>query len=158
MSGPSLRRADSHGLIHEAALEEAGELAELLERSLRRGERDKALDIAWIAVEHWESRTLQHAQSEEEGLYLEAVELKPQLRDVIIALTRDHDLLRELVAEIKARLERGEMDEQVLQRFQALILIDQIHNRDEEAMVEKELEENRHGSVSGPEVDGPAAG
>ncbi|MED4955351.1 hemerythrin domain-containing protein [Paenibacillus macerans] len=158
MSGPSLRRADSHGLIHEAALEEAGELAELLERSLRRGERDKALDIAWIAVEHWESRTLQHAQSEEEGLYLEAVELKPQLRDVIIALTRDHNLMRELVAEIKARLERGEMDEQVLQRFQALILIDQIHNRDEEAMVEKELEESRHGSVSGPEVDGPAAG
>ncbi|MEK5163109.1 hypothetical protein NYE69_12320 [Paenibacillus sp. FSL R5-0527] len=158
MSGPSLRRADSHGLIHEAALEEAGELAELVERSLRRGERDKALDIAWIAVEHWESRTLQHAQSEEEGLYLEAVELKPQLRDVIIALTRDHNLMRELVAEIKARLERGEMDEQVLQRFQALILIDQIHNRDEEAMVEKELEENRHGSVSGPEVDGPAAG
>lgn len=158
MSGPSLRRADSHGLIHEAALEEAGELAELLERSLRRGERDKALDIAWIAVEHWESRTLQHAQSEEEGLYLEAVELKPQLRDVIIALTRDHNLMRELVAEIKARLERGEMDEQVLQRFQALILIDQIHNRDEEAMVEKELEENRHRSVSGPEVDGPAAG
>ncbi|GJM72478.1 hypothetical protein HMSSN036_46940 [Paenibacillus macerans] len=158
MSGPSLRRADSHGLIHEAALEEAGELAELLERSLLRGERDKALDIAWIAVEHWESRTLQHAQSEEEGLYLEAVELKPQLRDVIIALTRDHNLMRELVAEIKARLERGEMDEQVLQRFQALILIDQIHNRDEEEMVEKELEENRHGSVSGPEVDGPAAG
>ncbi|MCM3702478.1 hemerythrin domain-containing protein [Paenibacillus macerans] len=158
MSGPSLRRADSHGLIHEAALEEAGELAELLERSLRRGERDKAQDIAWIAVEHWESRTLQHAQSEEEGLYLEAVELKPQLRDVIIALTRDHNLMRELVAAIKERLERGEMDEQVLQRFQALILIDQIHNRDEEAMVEKELEENRHGSVSGPEVDGPAAG
>ncbi|MEK3871919.1 hemerythrin domain-containing protein [Paenibacillus sp. FSL M7-0831] len=153
-----MRRADSHGLIHEAALEEAGELAELLERSLRRGERDKALDIAWIAVEHWESRTLQHAQSEEEGLYLEAVELKPQLRDVIIALTRDHDLLRELVAEIKARLERGEMDEQVLQRFQALILIDQIHNRDEEEMVEKELEESRHGAVFGPKVDGPAAG
>ncbi|MGZ7441685.1 hypothetical protein [Paenibacillus sp. TH7-28] len=153
-----MRRADSHGLIHEAALEEAGELAELLERSLRRGERDKAQGIAWIAVEHWESRTLQHAQCEEEGLYLEAVELKPQLRDVIIALTRDHDLMRELVAEIKARLERGEMDEQVLQRFQALILIDQIHNRDEEAMVEKELEESRHGSVSGPEVDGPAAG
>lgn len=158
MSGPSLRRADSHGLIHEAALEEAGELAELLERSWRRGERDKALDIAWIAVEHWESRTLQHAQSEEEGLYLEAVELKPQLRDVIIALTRDHNLMRELVAAIKERLERSEMDEQVLRRFQALILIDQIHNRDEEEMVEKELEETRHGSVSGPEVDGPAAG
>lgn len=157
-SGPSLRNADSHALIHEAVLEEAKELTELLARCLRRGERDKALEIAWIAVEHWESRTLQHAQSEEEGLYVEALELKPELRDVIIALIRDHQLLRELVAEIKDRLERGEVGDEVVHRFQALILVDQLHNRDEEDMVEKEMEAGRHDTASGTETDGFAAG
>ncbi|MBM6997698.1 hemerythrin domain-containing protein [Paenibacillus sp. DXFW5] len=157
-SGPSLRNVDSHALIHEAVLEEAKELTELLARCLSRGETDKALDIAWIAVEHWESRTLQHAQSEEEGLYVEALELKPQLKDVITALTRDHQLLRELVAEIRDCLERGEVGDQVVYRFQALILVDQLHNRYEEDMVEKEMEAVRHDASSGPEIDGFAAG
>lgn len=157
-SGPSLRNVDSHALIHEAVLEEAKELTELLAHCLSRGEREKALEIAWIAVEHWESRTLQHAQSEEEGLYVEALELKPQLKDVIIALTRDHQLLRELVAEIKDRLERGEVDDEVVHRFRALILVDQLHNRFEEDMVEKEMEAIRHDASSGPEIDGFAAG
>ncbi|MGG6312105.1 hypothetical protein [Paenibacillus macerans] len=158
MSGPSLRKVDSHALIHEAALEEAKELTELLALSLRRGEREKALDIAWIAVEHWESRTLQHAQSEEEGLYVEALEMKPELRDAVVALTRDHNLMRELVARIRERLELGEAGEEVLQRFQALILIDLMHNRDEEEMVEKEVEAMHHGTAARAEIDGSAAG
>lgn len=54
-SGPSLRNVDSHALIHEAVLEEARELTELFARCLSRGEQEKAMEIAWIAVEHWES-------------------------------------------------------------------------------------------------------
>lgn len=157
-SGPSLRNVDSHALIHEAVLEEARELTELFARCLSRGEQEKAMEIAWIAVEHWESRTLQHAQSEEEGLYVEALERNPQLKDVIVALTRDHQLLRELVAEIKDRLEQGEVGEEVLQRLQALILVDQLHNRYEEDMVENEMEALRHDASSNAEIDGFAAG
>lgn len=101
---------------------------------------------------------MQHAQSEEEGLYVEALERNPQLKDVIVALTRDHQLLRELVAEIKDRLEQGEVGEEVLQRLQALILVDQLHNRYEEDMVENEMEALRHDASSNAEIDGFAAG
>ncbi len=140
MSGPALRKVDSHSSIHEAALEEARELTELFARALELGEREGALELAYITVEHWETRTLQHALSEEEGLYIEAINMKPELHPVIISLTRDHQLLRELVQEIKNLLAGGEVTKEILYRFQALIVLDQLHNRDEMDMLEKEIE------------------
>ncbi|WP_410769826.1 hypothetical protein [Fontibacillus sp. BL9] len=140
MSGPALKNVDSHTSIHEAALEEAKELTELFGKAVRQGEREKALELAYITLEHWETRTLQHALSEEEGLYVEALNLKPELQPVIISLTRDHDLLRQTVQEIRQLLAGGEVSEEILYRFQALIVIDQLHNRDEMEMLEKEIE------------------
>ncbi|ASR48244.1 hypothetical protein B4V02_16830 [Paenibacillus kribbensis] len=140
MSGPALRHVDSHSMIHEAALGEARELTELLDRSIKKGELDKAEEIAYITVEHWEGRTLQHAASEEEGLYVEAVDIKPELKNVIISLTRDHQLMREIVGEIKELLAQGKVGCELLARFQALIVVDELHNRDEMNMLEKEVE------------------
>ncbi|EHS58481.1 hemerythrin domain-containing protein [Paenibacillus sp. Aloe-11] len=140
MSGPALRHVDSHSMIHEAALGEARELTELLDRSIKKGELDKAEEIAYITVEHWEGRTLQHAASEEEGLYVEAIGIKPELKNVIISLTRDHQLMREIVGEIKELLAQGKVGGELLSRFQALIVVDELHNRDEMNMLEKEVE------------------
>ncbi|WP_259392095.1 hemerythrin domain-containing protein [Paenibacillus thiaminolyticus] len=141
LTGPALKHVDSHSAIHEAALEEAKELTELLESCIEAGKTDEALELAYLIVEHWESRTLQHAQSEEEGLYKEAVERKPHLRDAVLMLTRDHNLMRYLVEEIKELLaEEGAIREAWL-RFSALIHIDMLHNRDEERMIEAEIEE-----------------
>ncbi|KAF6568214.1 MULTISPECIES: hypothetical protein [Paenibacillus] len=140
MSGPALRHVDSHSMIHEAALGEARELTELLDRSIKKGELDKAEEIAYITVEHWEGRTLQHAASEEEGLYVEAVGIKSELKNVIISLTRDHQLMREIVAEIKELLAQSKVGGELLARFQALIIVDELHNRDEMNMLEKEVE------------------
>lgn len=142
--GPALRHVDSHSSIHEAALEEAKELTELLERSVRQNEREKALELGLIIVEHWETRTLQHALSEEEGLYMEALERKPELEHVIVSLTRDHNLMRKLVLEIKDQLDRGMVTEKLVQSFYALIVIDELHNEDEMEMLEKEMEGSRH--------------
>lgn len=144
MSGPALRHMDSHSLIHEAALGEARELTELLDRSIRKGELEKAAEIAYITVEHWEARTLQYASSEEEGLYVEALGIKPELKEVIISLTRDHQLMREIVGEIKELLAQGKVGDELLARFQALIVVDELHNRDEMKMLEKEVEGMLH--------------
>lgn len=131
MSGPALKFVDSHSAIHEAALIEATELTELLEKVMKNEDLEKAIELSFVIIEHWETRTLRHAESEEEGLYKEIVETKPELKDDIVALTRDHDLLRLLVDEIKALLEQGEINDSVLQRFQALILVDLLHNQKE---------------------------
>ncbi len=135
MSGPALKQWDSHSSIHEAALGEAEQLTELLRRCVEREDEDKASEVACIVVEHWETRTLRHAESEEEGLYIELVEQHPEMKETVIALTRDHSLMRRLVGEIKGILgRRGSMDG-VLKRLEALILVDLLHNEDEGKMI-----------------------
>lgn len=135
MSGPGLKHIDSHSAIHEAALNQAIELNEILEALLKQDELEKALKTAYVVVEHWETRILQHAVAEEEGLYKDLVEESPELEEKIIGLTRDHEILRILVREIKEILDEEGFNENVLQRFHALVLVDIIHNRDEESIL-----------------------
>jgi len=135
MSGPALKQWDSHSSIHEAALGEAWEITELLRKCVESNDFVKALDVAYIALEHWESRTLCHADSEEEGLYVEFVEKAPEVKDRVMALKRDHALMRRLAVQIKQLLgEKGSFAE-VLKRFDALIIIDLLHNEDEGKLV-----------------------
>ncbi|MDQ0300338.1 hypothetical protein J2S78_002785 [Salibacterium salarium] len=131
MSGPALKHVDSHSSIHEAALHEAVEITDMLERLLRNRRMEQALELAYVLIEHWETRTLRHAKEEEEGLYKELAEHDPNLKEDIIALTRDHELLRLLAEEIKETLSADGMNESVLQRFQSLILVDELHNQKE---------------------------
>ncbi len=65
MAGPALRKVDSHASIHEAALQEARELTNVYANLLKSGETDNALETAFILLEHWETRTLAHADAEE---------------------------------------------------------------------------------------------
>lgn len=131
MSGPALKHVDSHTAIHEAALNEAVELTELLDRLVKDDQKEKALELAFVIVEHWETRTLRHADSEEEGLYKDLLEEESGLSVAIIGLTRDHDLLRMLVEEIKIGLDKDGISDHVVQQFQALIIIDELHNKKE---------------------------
>lgn len=135
MSGPGLRNLDSHAAIHEAALNEAIELNGILDKLLEDNDLEKGLEVAHITVEHWESRTLRHAQAEEEGLYKEMVEEHPKLKDDIVALTRDHNILRFLVKEIKTMLEKDGFNQEVMNYFQALVVVDLYHNQEEEKIL-----------------------
>lgn len=135
MSGPGLVQVDSHTAIHEAAIFEAEELNDILARLLQDQQTEKALETAYITVEHWESRTLRHAEAEERGLYKELVKTNPELKESVIELTRDHDLLRILVKEIKEILDAEGMNEKALQKFHALVHVDLIHNEEEEEIL-----------------------
>src|SRR5690625_2431500 len=137
MSGPGLVHVDSHSAIHEAAIYEAEEINGILEKLLKDKQVEKALETAYIAIEHWESRTLKHADAEEEGLYKDLVNSYPELKDEIVGLTRDHTLLRILVKEIKEILDTKGMSEEVLQKFYALVHVDLIHNKEEESILAK---------------------
>lgn len=131
MSGPSLRKRDAHTSIHEAALHEAQELTHLFQQCLANHDEQKAIQVADILIEHWETRTLRHAEAEEEGLYREIVSEHPELQETVIQLTRDHDLLRRIVEQLKDRLLSHTADESMAAMFESLIIIDEIHNEDE---------------------------
>ncbi|NHC41754.1 hemerythrin domain-containing protein [Bacillus sp. MM2020_1] len=131
MSGPSLRKRDAHSSIHEAALNEALELRELFQRCLEDNETEKALQVIEVAIEHWESRTLKHAEAEEEGLYKDIVDENPDMISTVIQLTRDHDLMRRIVETLKNRLQSQKPDQQMVTLLDSLVIIDKIHNADE---------------------------
>jgi DNA-binding transcriptional MerR regulator len=131
MSGPSLKKQDAHSSIHESALNEAKELRSLLQHCLKENEVEKALQVAEVTIEHWESRTLQHAQAEEEGLYKEMAAENPLVNRLVIQLTRDHELMRRIVEQMKKLLAGNQMDERMVSLIDALIIVDSIHNEDE---------------------------
>jgi hypothetical protein len=131
LSGPSLKKQDAHTSIHEASLNEAKELNELFRLCLQEKQKEKAFQVAEVLVEHWESRTLKHAEAEEEGLYLEMINEDSELQHLIIQLTRDHDLMRRIVEQLKAQLSNNDVNEWMLALMNSLVVIDSIHNEDE---------------------------
>lgn len=131
MTGPSLKKPEAHSSIHEAALNEAQELRDLLAKCLQNGEKERALKVAEIVIEHWESRTLKHAEAEEESLYKELVEEHPELEHLVIQLTRDHDLMRKILEQVKELLSKNMINERMIALLDSLMIVDLLHNCDE---------------------------
>ncbi|KQL19779.1 hemerythrin domain-containing protein [Cytobacillus solani] len=141
MSGPSLKKPDAHSSIHEAALNEAKELRDIFQRCLEDGQKEKALQVAEVIIEHWETRTLKHAESEEEGLYKEMVMENPELKDLVVQLTRDHDIMRRIVQQMKELLQKQEVDGEFTTLMDGVIIVDLVHNEDE---MNKLLHNSKH--------------
>ena len=135
MSGPSLRQLHSHHAIHQGGLSGAITKTEELEDLLRAKEFEVALQAADHLVDYWETRVISHADAEEEGFYLEMLESDPNLEDAVSKLTRDHDLLRIIAADIKEMLKTEGLTYEVMQQFHALLVINAIHSRDEERLL-----------------------
>jgi len=70
------------------------------------------------------------------------------LREVIVTLKRDHDLMRILLKEIKEELSDQAFNESILARFDAMLLINQIHGREEERMLLEQSPEEREDEES----------
>ena len=132
MSGPSLTKRESHHAIHEAAFAEAEELTRLLRQAALAGDCSRALQLAGVLVEHWQTRTLRHAEAEEQGWYREVARERPELQADILQLTRDHDLLRMLLGEIEQIIATRGWVAGIVERFEAMLLLNAIHSRTEE--------------------------
>ncbi|WP_210366985.1 hemerythrin domain-containing protein [Bacillus sp. REN3] len=135
MSGPALKNHFSHQSIHEGYYTEGRDLTEVLVK-LHREKREKECRIAAEAlVEHWETRTIAHADSEEEGFYLEVMEQRPEIKEDVIKLIRDHDLLRMIVADVKQRIQKDGVTQEAIDRLKTILLLVNIHNHEEERIL-----------------------
>lgn len=132
MSGPGLHQRAAHHAIHQAAFHEAEQLTRLLRQALLADEQPRALQMAALLIEHWQTRTLRHAEAEEAGWYREMLAERPERQSDVIALTRDHELLRTLLAEIQGILATHGVASGVVERFEAMLLLNGIHSREEE--------------------------
>lgn len=132
MSGPSLHKLHAHRSIHHGALTEARDLLEVLEQLYKEERKNDADLAARTLVEHWETRTIAHADSEEDGFYQKKLAENPGLENIIIMLKRDHQLFRTLVNEIKNLIDTHGVNYDVIDRFKTIYVLVQIHNHDEE--------------------------
>lgn len=137
-SGPSLRQLHAHHAIHQGGLTGAITKTQEMEDLLRAKEFDVARQAADHLVEYWETRVISHADAEEEGFYMEMLEQDPSLEDAVAKLTRDHDLLRIIAADIKKMLKEEGLTYEVMQQFHALLVVNAIHSRDEERLLLEE--------------------
>ncbi|HHY73556.1 MAG TPA: hemerythrin domain-containing protein [Bacillus bacterium] len=133
MSGPSLYKRAAHQSIHNGAFTEGQELLEVLEQVFREGQMEHATVAVQALIEHWETRTIAHAESEEDGFYQKKSEENPDLQELIIMLKRDHQLFRDIINDIKQIIdEEGGVNEAVIDRFKTLFVLNEIHNHYEE--------------------------
>lgn len=137
-SGPSLRQLHAHHAIHQGGLSGAIAKTQEMEDLLRAKEFEVARQAADHLVEYWETRVISHADAEEDGFYREMLEQDPGLEEAIAKLTRDHDLLRIIAADIKKMLKEEGLTYEVMQQFHALLVVNEIHSRDEERLLLEE--------------------
>lgn len=69
MSGPSLRKKHSHHAIHDGIFTEARDLTKLFKKLLLENKVEESKVISEALLEHWETRTLAHAQSIRRGRF-----------------------------------------------------------------------------------------
>ncbi|MFC6293275.1 hypothetical protein BHU61_08525 [Macrococcus epidermidis] len=138
--GPSLRQLHAHKQIHDTGLGLAVNMTDELIRTYQNGTEDEVIQEVIALVDFWESRVISHADAEEEadGFYTEVENNNPELHDKVQQLTRDHDIMRQVVAKIKTQMENEGFSTQIIDYFRSLIIVNEIHSRDEEAFLLKD--------------------
>src|SRR5699024_8599197 len=101
MSGPALRQLAAHRSIHEAAHGQVKDMTASLRLLYEKGRDVEAREAEKVILEHWRDHIIAHADSEEEGLYLDVRKERPELSETVIQLMRDHDLLRKITKQSK---------------------------------------------------------
>lgn len=136
MSGPALRQLHSHRAIHEGGLSGAVAKTDELIESLREGSEDAVNEACDELIEYWKTRVISHADAEEEGFYKQVVEEDPALQEAVIQLTRDHDIMRFTVQDIEElRKDNAAVTPEIMQKFYALLVVNELHSREEERLL-----------------------
>ena len=120
MSGPSLRKKNAHHSIHDGIYTEARDLTNLLKKMISENQTEHFNELSEALIEHWETRTLAHAEAEEEGFFVEKLAAEPELEEMIIE-------------QIKQSNATEGVTENVIRGFDALLVLFLLHNQEEES-------------------------
>ncbi|WP_071394935.1 hemerythrin domain-containing protein [Bacillus tuaregi] len=135
MSGPSLYKLDAHRSIHDGVVTEGRDLLNLLlkvRREKLENHEKHARMTAEALIDHWETRLIAHADSEEENFYNEKIKENPELATPLTMLKRDHDLFRTIIDEVKQLMKKDKISDEMVDYFKAIYVLAKIHNQHEE--------------------------
>jgi len=130
MSGPALRNRMSHRAIHEAVIEEIKEALSIFP-SLDNKDPNTVLEARLALLDIWKEKLMAHATEEENGLYLEISNSRPETKETLLRLSRDHQLLALLLEKARAKI-NDPTGEEFMDINKAMILLVELHSREEE--------------------------
>ncbi|BAH16831.1 hypothetical protein [Macrococcoides caseolyticum] len=136
MTGPSLKQLQAHKQIHDTGLALAVQMTDDLIMNYKDYDEATLKQEVLAIVDFFESRIISHADAEEEaqGFYSEVVAENPEKADSVIQLKRDHDIMRQIITQVKHQIEQG-FSTNIFDYFRSIIIVNEIHSRDEERLL-----------------------
>lgn len=136
MTGPSLKQLQAHKQIHDTGLALAVQMTDDLIMNYKDYDEATLKQEVLAIVNFFESRIISHADAEEEaqGFYSEVVAENPEKADSVIQLKRDHDIMRQIITQVKHQIEQG-FSTNIFDYFRSIIIVNEIHSRDEERLL-----------------------
>jgi len=133
MSGPALRNRDSHHSIHEA---NAGEIQEAMSMLTGMGDKDTKTvsEVRQALLDLWEEKVMAHAMEEEKGLYHDILSSRPETKETLVRLSRDHQLLGLLLEKARRQL-CDQSAEEFIAINRAMLILLEIHSDEEEKIL-----------------------
>src|SRR5699024_6424539 len=99
-----------------------------LQDAIAENQMEEAMDISAQIIDIWENRIIEHANSEAESPYTEMSEHSEELAKRVIELTREHAILRVLLAQIKEVLQREvKVTDEAVRNFDPAIIVEGVH-------------------------------
>lgn len=136
MTGPSLKQLHAHKQIHDTGLALAVQMTDDLIMNYKDYDEATLKQEILAVVDFFESRIISHADTEEEaqGFYSEVVAENPEKAESVIQLKRDHDIMRQIITQVKYQIEQG-FSTNIFDYFRSIIIVNEIHSRDEERLL-----------------------
>ncbi|ARQ05901.1 Hemerythrin-like domain-containing protein [Macrococcoides canis] len=136
MTGPSLKQLHAHKQIHDTGLALAVQMTDDLIMNYKDYDEATLKQEVLAIVDFFESRIISHADAEEEahGFYSEVVAQNPEKAESVTQLKRDHDIMRQIIAQVKHQIEQG-FSTNIFDFFRSIIIVNEIHSRDEERLL-----------------------
>ncbi|SOB99869.1 hypothetical protein SAMN05880501_102283 [Ureibacillus xyleni] len=135
MPGPALNQLHAHRAIHDGAQSGAIEYTDLMIQIWKSEKKEDANKAATLLLDYWETRIISHADAEESGFYQKKAENNEELVDAVKSLKRDHEILRIIVKDIRDILQKDGLNDLAIQKFYALLTVNEIHSREEERLL-----------------------
>ncbi|PKE19815.1 hypothetical protein [Macrococcoides caseolyticum] len=136
MTGPSLKQLQAHKQIHDTGLALAVQMTDDLIMNYKDYDEATLKQEVLAIVDFFESRIISHADAEEEaqGFYSEVVAENPEKAESVTQLKRDHDIMRQIITQVKHQIEQG-FSTNIFDYFRSIIIVNEIHSRDEERLL-----------------------
>lgn len=135
-AGPALKQLNAHRAIHDAGQAHAKALTASMIQLFHEDKTDESYEAAKELIKHWEDKIIAHADTEDMGFFPELIADSQYDKKGIYMMMRDHDLFRQITADLKEKLVNEKaVTQEMIYEFTSMIIINRYHHIGEEKYI-----------------------